>query len=58
MVLGRSIGSPLRSSVAPPSSCMFSPVAVMMMSASSSWPEFSRIPFLVNVSIVSVTTSA
>jgi len=34
------------------------PVAVMMMSASSSLPDFSRMPFSVKRSISSVTTEA
>ena len=42
----------------PPNGRIFSPVAVTMMSASSSSPEVSRIPVLVNVSMVSVTTDA
>ena len=37
---------------------MFRPVAVIMMSASSSSPESSLIPLLVNSLIVSVTTEA
>ena len=42
----------------PPSTCRTSPVAVTMMSASSSLPSFSLMPFLVKVSISLVTTEA
>ena len=42
----------------PPKASSCSPVAVTMMSASSSWPDVSRMPFGVNVSIVSVTIEA
>lgn len=42
----------------PPSIWICSPVAVTMMSASSSSPEASRTPVSVKVSIWSVTTEA
>ena len=42
----------------PPNGRIFRPVAVTMMSASSSSPDVSRIPVFVNVSMVSVTTDA
>src|SRR5579863_4275560 len=43
--------SPSTLTCIPPSSFSFKPVAVTMMSASSSSPPFRRIPFSVNVSI-------
>ena len=41
-----------------PSTLRVKPVAVTMMSASSSCPDFNRMPFSVNVSISSVTIEA
>ena len=58
MVSLSSTGTPLREIAAPPNSCRFRPVAVMMMSACSSSPEASLMPVFVKRSIVSVTTSA
>ncbi len=42
----------------PPKGDMVSPAAVTAMSAVSSWPDFSRMPVLVNRSMWSVTTEA
>ena len=54
----RFTAAPSTVSSMPPNGCMFRPVAVTMMSASSSRPDASMMPVSVKVSIRSVTTEA
>lgn len=51
-------GVPLTMRFRPPNGCRFSPVAVTMMSAGRSAPDFSWMPDSVNVAMWSVTTEA
>jgi len=57
-VSAKSMGSPSRLKGMSPMTLSVKPVAVTMMSAASSSPDFSRTPPLVNRSISSVTTEA
>lgn len=56
--LDRSTAWPSTRGVMPPKASSRRPVAVTMMSAASTRPDFSRMPSGTNVSMWSVTTSA